>query len=145
MLIKKIFILIALITVTINEQTQRFENLNTLIKTYSSSKYDILNKKVAIIVLKQQMCMYCIKKLYDYSIKNKSDKVLFLINEEIVNNDEEILKNERNIIVPNAVIMRRDIGISSIGIIQVEQNKIQSITNLGIDNIDKNLNLIFNY
>ncbi|MFN4235030.1 MAG: hypothetical protein ACK4IK_09525 [Bacteroidia bacterium] len=143
MLIKQLFIIFIAISVPINEQTERFNNLNALIKTYSKNSKDLKNKKLAIVVIKQQMCMYCVKKLYEYCKTNKSNNIVYLINEDIVNNnDEDILKNERNIIVPNAVIMRRDIGISSLGIVEVHENKIVSIKQLNIDNIDKNLNEI---
>jgi hypothetical protein len=144
MLSKNIFILFILFFQTSQVNIEQFNTLNTLVKTYSKDKTDISNKDLAIVVLRQEACVACVKKAYEFITQNKSNRILFLINDDIANNDEKIIAQKSNVIVPNSVIMRRDIGVSTIGIIEVKNNKIIKTLHLDIKNVEKELERIFN-
>lgn len=144
MLSKNVFILFILFFQMSQLNIEQFNTLNTLVKTYSKNKTDISNKDLAIVVLRQEVCVSCVKKAYEFVIQNKSNRILFLINDDIANNDEKIIAQKSSVIVPNSVIMRRDIGVSTIGIIEVKNNKIIKTLPLDIKNVEKELDRIFN-
>ncbi len=144
MLSKNVFILFILFFQMSQLNIEQFNTLNTLVKTYSKDKTDISNKDLAIVVLRQEVCVACVKKAYEFVIQNKCNRILFLINDDIANNDEKIIAQKSTVIVPNSVIMRRDIGVSTIGIIEVKNNKIIKTLHLDIKNVEKELDRIFN-
>ncbi|MFN4235477.1 MAG: hypothetical protein ACK4IK_11810 [Bacteroidia bacterium] len=140
MLSKNVILLLILFFQTSQLNIEQFNTLNQLIKTYSKNKTDILNKDLAVVVVRQEMCVACVKKIYEFITQNKSDKILFLLNEDIINEDEKIITPKSSVIVPNAVIMRRDIGVSTIGIIELSKNTIINTTTIDISNLDKEIN-----